>query len=388
MERSPQNGPENMGPRLQSSGPIAVAKLGNDLSFRDRVSEQIDFRSDFVTRPTPAMIAAMVEAAGQAPAFGLTDDPMVRQLEEDAAAKLGKDAALFCPTCTMCNQIAIYLQCERGETVLAESNSHIFLGESGSLAALAGAMALPVPGVRGAMDEGELRSLLRKREIQRSRSALVVLENTHANLGGLVIPLDHCQAISDLAHEWGVPVHLDGSRVFNASTRLGCSPASVADCADSVSISLNKGLGAPMGAILAGTRTFIDQAAHVRQLFGGGWRPAGILAAAGVVALATMIERLEDDHRSAKSLGEKLHRLAGIEVRLADVETNILMADVAGSQCPAREFTDRLGKLDILALPASSGPASVIRFVTHHGVSAADVDTAAAAVAEVLTSFS
>ena len=119
MERSPQNGPENMGPRLQSSGPIAVVKLGNDLSFRNRVSEQIDFRSDFVTRPTPAMIAAMVEAAGQAPAFGLTDDPMVRQLEEDAAAKLGKDAALFCPTCTMCNQIAIYLQCERGETVLA-----------------------------------------------------------------------------------------------------------------------------------------------------------------------------------------------------------------------------------------------------------------------------
>jgi threonine aldolase len=333
----------------------------------------IDYRSDFLAPPTEAMIAAMTAAAHERPGFGLTGDPTVSALEAKAAALLGKEAALFCPTCTMCNQIAIWLHCGPGESVLAHEKAHIFLGESGSLAALARAMAVPIPGRRGAMDLKALEARLHRREIQRSRAALVVLENTHANLGGVVVPADYGTAVRALADAWGFAIHLDGARLPNAAAYLGLSMAELAAPADSLSLSLNKGLAAPVGAVLAGRAEFIAEANHVRQLLGGGWRPANIPAAAAIVALDTMLDRIGEDHATARRLGEGLAACPGIAVDPDRLDTNIVFADMSAGPLSADDLIAALDAEAILALPAS-GARETVRFVTHHGVTRDDVE--------------
>lgn len=315
----------------------------------------------------------MNAAAEAAPSFGLNEDPIVIELQEEGAVVLGKEAALFCPTATMCNQIAIHIACSPGDGVIAESQSHVFLGESGSLAALSGALAVPVAGERGEMDLALLHGVIQERAVQRSRSALVVIENTHANLGGLVLPLEYCREVYAIATSRAVPVHLDGARLFNAAAALGVPASVLAAPCNSVTISLNKGLGAPMGALLAGSRSFIAEAIHVRQLFGGGWRPAGILAAAALIALRTMAGRLTDDHRHARDLANGLASMPGIAVDPARVETNIVFATLQNSGDAAR-FVDRLHAAGILVLPASARMPGTVRFVTH-----ADIDDEATA---------
>jgi threonine aldolase len=340
----------------------------------------IDFRSDFIARPTSAMIEAMAKAARDQPGFGLRDDPMVARLEAMAAERLGTEDALFCPTCTQANQIAIHLQCRPGESVLAEGRSHIFASEAGGPAALSGALAVAVPGRNGVVDPAELRQAIRIGDASRSRTALIVVENTHVFSGGRVVPLEVMRAVHDIARKHRIPLHIDGARLFNAAVALGCPAATLTACADSVAVSLNKGLAAPMGAILAGKRDFIAAAVRVRQMFGGGWRPANILAAAGIVALDTMIDRLADDHRNARRLAEGLSNCRGVSVDSREVETNIVLAHIDEAIMKTADLLAALAAKGILVVPISVGAANVLRFVVHHDISAANIDNSVAAV--------
>lgn len=344
----------------------------------------IDFRSDFIARPTPEMIRAMVDAAQHQPDFGLREDSYVAALEADAAKLLGKEDALFCPTCTQANQIAIRLHCRPGESVVAESLSHIFTSESGALASLTGALAVGVPGSHGVMDSDAFARSIRAGDPARSRTALVVVENTHVYSGGRIVPIDAMRTIQDMARSHGIAVHLDGARLFNAAIALGRPVRELAHCADSVAVSLNKGLAAPMGAILAGSRDFIREATRVRHMFGGGWRPAHLLAAAASVALGTMIDRLSDDHANAKRLAEALTSRHGLSVDADQVQSNIVLLHVDPKVIAVDELIQKLRAQDILVMPIAVGSASTLRFVTHHDISATDIERTVSAIKAIV----
>lgn len=345
----------------------------------------IDFRSDFIARPTPEMVRAMVEAAQHQPNFGLRDDPYVAALEAEAAELLGTEDALFCPTCTQANQIAIHLNCRPGESVVAESLSHIFTSESGALASLTGALAVGVPGRDGVMDPDAFIRSIRAGDPARSRTALVVLENTHVYSGGRVVSLEKMRTIQDTARRHGIPVHIDGARLFNAAVALATPVRELVQCADSVAVSLNKGLAAPMGAVLAGRRDFVREATRVRHMFGGGWRPAHMLAAAASVALRTMIERLAVDHANAKRLAEGMSGLRGLAVDAEQVQSNIVLLHVEPAVIATDVLVKRLRAHDILVMPIAVGSADVLRFVTHHDISAADIDRTVSMVKSIVT---
>ncbi|MDP7242199.1 MAG: GntG family PLP-dependent aldolase [Rhodospirillales bacterium] len=344
----------------------------------------IDFRSDVMSLPTEAMIEAMVAAARSSPGMGLKADPIVCRLEELAADELGKEDALFCPTCTLCNQIAVNIYCRPGEAFVAEAMSHASIAETGAVAALSGAMAVPVTGTRGILEPTDVEHAVRGGDEQRSRTALIVTENTHVYSGGRVMPVTTMQGIRDVARRNGLPVHLDGARLFNAAAFLSVSGQEIASYADSVSLSLNKGLAAPLGAILAGDRDFIREAVRLRQMFGGGWRPASIPAAAGIVALETMIDRMADDQRTAKRLVEGLASCVGVDVDADGVETNIVLAHVDCTRILARDLIGKLEEADILVSELAFGSRNTLRWVTHHGVGNAEVDRAVDAVADIM----
>ena len=346
----------------------------------------VDLRTDAISRPTEAMIEAMVAAARSPSGFGLTADPTVCRLEELAADKLGKESALFCPTCTLCNQIAVHIFCRPGESFVAEAMSHVIVAESGAVAAMSGAMPVPVPGRCGVPDIADLERAVRKGDEQRSRTALIVTENTHVYSGGAVMPLAAMRRIHDFAQERALPVHLDGARLFNAAAFLGVTGREVAHHADSVALSLNKGLAAPLGAILAGDRDFIREAVRVRSMFGGGWRPASIPAAAAIVALETMIDRMADDHRTAKRLAEGLAACPGVEVE--GVETNIVLAHFDRSIVSTDDLIRGLEETDILVLEISVGSRNTLRLVTHHEIGADEADRTVDAVAAIMKSRS
>lgn len=346
----------------------------------------VDLRTDEISRPTEAMIEAIVVAARSPSGFGVTAYSTVCRLEELAADKLGKECALFCPTCTLCNQIAVHLFCRPGESFVAEAMSHVIVAESGAVAALSGAMPVPVPGRRGVPDMADLEGAVRTGNEQHSRTALIVMENTHVYSGGAVVPLAAMRRIRDFAQEKALPVHLDGARLFNAAAFLGVTGQEVARHADSVSLSLNKGLAAPQGAILAGDRDFIREAVRVRQMFGGGWQPAGILAAAGIVALETMIDRLADDHRTARRLAEGLAACPGVEVEMDTVETNIVLAHFDRSVVSVEDVIRGLEVKDILVLEIAVGSRNTLRLVTHHEIGAEEVDRTVDAVAAIMKS--
>ena len=315
-------------------------------------------------------------------------DPTVCRLEELAADKLGKESALFCPTCTLCNQIAVHISCRPGESFVAEALSHVIVAESGAVAAISGAMPVPVPGRRGVPDIADLESAVRKGDEQRSRTALIVVENTHVYSGGAVMPLAVMEGIHDFAQEKGLPVHLDGARLFNAAAFLGVTGQDVPRHADSVALSLNKGLAAPLGAILAGDRDFIREAVRVRSMLGGGWRPASIPAAAGIVALETMIDRIADDHRTAKRLAKGLAACPGVEIETDGVETNIVLAHFDRSVVSTGDLIRGLEEKDILALEIAVGSRNTLRLVTHHEIGTEEVDHTVDAVAAIMSSRS
>jgi threonine aldolase len=336
----------------------------------------IDLRSDTVTRPTEAMLESMREAT-----FGddsRDGDETVRKLEALAAERTGKEAGAFMPSGTMANLVAMLTHGSRGGEVLLEDGSHTLNAELGGIAGVAGLFYRGIPGKRGAMDVDVLREAIRPMTRHHMGTALVWMENTHNRAGGAVLPLAHMRAVYGLAREKDVPVHLDGARIFNAAQALGTTVAAVAQHSESVCFCVSKGLSAPVGSILCGSAAFIERARGFRRMVGGNMRQAGPLAAAGIVALETMANRLVDDHHTARRLAEGFHRIDASLCDPCDVETNLVRVDVKKSGKRAAQWSADLKQKGVLVAPADI---YVLRFVTHRHISAPDVDAAANAFA-------
>jgi threonine aldolase len=336
-----------------------------------------DLRSDFLSPSTNQMVVAMANAARAPEGFGLRDDPHQLALEAYAAQLLGKEDALFVPTCTMANLLAAMVQTSPGAVVLADAESHCVLSEAGGLAAIAGLMVRGLPARDGRPDPERIAAeLAAGSDVQRPPIGLVVLETTHNRAGGVPLPLDYLAGIGRLCAINGVPLHLDGARLFNAAIAQRVPASTIAAPATTVAISLNKGLCAPAGAILAGPADIIEMALVLRQRLGGGIRPAGALAAAGLIALETMVSRLGDDHGNAHALAYRL-AAAGVPVDPDRVETNIIVIDAGFSPDAIDEWLYTMADMGVLAIPFGHGR---IRLVTHRGIASADL----AEIAEIV----
>lgn len=342
--------------------------------------KMIDLRSDTVTTPTPEMRRAMAEAEVGDDVYG--EDPTVNRLEALAAARLGKEAAVFVPTGTMGNQASALAHTRRGDEVIVEAQAHIYYYEVGGLAALSSVQVRTVPGRRGAMDPDQVAAAIRDDNIHNPRTALVCLENTHNRAGGAIVPQATVQAIADLAHRRGIAVHMDGARIFNAAVATGRSAAELAAPADTVMFCLSKGLSAPVGSMVCGSAELIGRVRKARKILGGGMRQAGVLAAAGIVALEQMVERLAEDHANARLLADGLARVPGLAATTAEVETNMVMVDVTdGRWATAAQVTGALRQAGVLA--NAMGPRR-IRLVTHKDVTRADMGEALDRMAAVV----
>lgn len=347
------------------------------------MNDEIDLRSDTLTRPTPAMLDAMTRAS-----FGddsRDGDATVLRLEALAAGHCGKEAACFLPSGTMANLVAILAHTGRGGEVLIEATSHTLTSELGGIGTLASLFYRPLPGHRGALDFDALRAAIRPPALTRHRvgTALVQVETTHNQAGGAVLPLAHLAAVRDLAERHNVPVHIDGARLFNAAVALGVSAAAIAQYGDSVNFCVSKGLSAPVGSLLCGSAAFIERARAFRRMLGGNLRQAGPIAAAGIVALEQMVDRLADDHASAKRLAQGL---AAIDASLVDpsgIETNIVRADLSKSRYSADEWERGLAARGVRA--GAYGVEKQLRFVTHRHTGMAEIERAVAAAREFVS---
>ena len=338
----------------------------------------IDLRTDTVTRPTEAMLAAMSEATqGDDSRDG---DETVMKLEALAAERTGKEAGAFMPSGTMTNLVAVLTHTQRGGEVLLEEGAHILNSELGGIAALSGAFHRAIPGKRGAMDIDQLREKIRPMTRNNMGTVLVCMETTHNRAGGAVLALAHMQAVYDVARNHGVPVHTDGARLFNAAVALGVEAKTIAQYTDSVCFCVSKGLSAPVGSVLCGSKTFIERARAFRRLVGGNMRQAGGLAAAGIMALNTMVNRLQDDHATAKRLATGLQKIDARLCDAADVETNLVRVDVSFTSRSAEQWSQALAKHNIAVSPAD--PRS-LRFVTHRHIGDTEVDAAIAAMSSL-----
>jgi threonine aldolase len=332
----------------------------------------IDLRSDTVTHPTEEMREAMHRAElGDDSREG---DPTVRRLEKAAAAITGKDDALFVASGTMSNLVALLAHTGRGGEVLLDAESHIMRSEMGGIASLAGLFYRTIRSTRGAPDLAEIHERLgEKLSANKLATALVCVETTHNSAGGAVLPLDYLARLRALTHEKQVPVHIDGARLFNAAVALGVPAGEIARHGDSIGFCVSKGLSAPFGSVLCGSAAFIERARAYRRMVGGGMRQAGIMAAAGIVALEKMVDRLADDHRRAKRLAEGIH---AIDPRLADprlVETNIVMIEVGHTGADAKTWMSALADA---GLKSGAWSRTSLRLVTHRHIGDAEVDQA------------
>jgi threonine aldolase len=334
----------------------------------------IDLRSDTVTRPTPAMRAAMANAEVGDDVYG--EDPTMNLLEQTAATLFGREAAIFVPTGTMGNQMAIRLHTQHGQEVICEARSHIFDWEMAMTAAFAGCQVRTVAADRGILTWAQIATAIGPKIYYRAQTALVCIENTHNMAGGTVTPLSTMQAIWAGAREAGLPVHLDGARVFNAAAALNLPVAEMTQGFDTVNFCLSKGLGAPVGSMLVGSAKHIEQARIHRKALGGGMRQAGILAAAGLIALTEMPARLHQDHANARLLAEAVALEPTASIDLDGVQTNIVIFTLTQNG-DAAGFCASLKQNGVLA--SAIGPHSV-RFVTHYDVSRSDCEAAAAIV--------
>jgi threonine aldolase len=342
-----------------------------------------DFRSDTVTRPSAEMRAAM--AAAEVGDDVLDGDPTVRRLEQRAAELLGKEGALFVPSGTMANQVALGSWTRPGDEIVVERSAHVVCWEAGAPGALHGVQSLTLHAPDGRLDPDEVRSVVRMRSTHCPRTALVCVEQSFMGsgeaAGGCVVPLAHLRAVKRCAEELGLPVHMDGARLFNAAVAAREAPRDHAACADSVSICLSKGLGAPVGSLIAGDKAFLERARLVRKRLGGWMRQAGILAAAGLYALEHNVERLAADHALARDVARALAGHAGLSAEPSAVETNIVMARVARAGWSPERLARALGERGVLVLPMN---ATTLRFVTHLDVGPQDVRRLDEALAAIL----
>ncbi len=351
------------------------------------INQRIDLRSDTVTRPDAEMRRAMAEAEVGDDVYG--EDPTVARLEEEAAAAAGMEAAVFVPSGTMGNQIALHLHASQGDEVICDARSHVFLYEMGGMAALSGLMPHLIASPGGLLDPEAVDAAVVRDASYHARSGLLVVENTHNMGGGTVYDRSVLDRLLAVAHRHGLPVHCDGARIFNAAAALGTTAAALAAGFDSLMFCLSKGLGAPVGSLLCGAADFIAEARRIRKMLGGGMRQAGVIAAAGLVALRKGPARLAEDHENASRLAHALAELPGIDLDPASVRTNIVITRLhsglfggsAGSKDLTGALLERLAAEGVLGSPVSRDQA---RFVTHRDVDRAQVDAAIERIRKVL----
>ncbi|TWT40287.1 L-allo-threonine aldolase [Phycisphaerae bacterium RAS1] len=338
----------------------------------------VDLRSDTVTKPTPAMRAAI--AAAEVGDDVLGDDPTVIALQERAAALLGKEAALYVPSGSMANQIAIRCFTEPGDEIICDVTTHSYNYETGGPAALSGCSMRFIEGPRGIFSPRDVVGCLRPNSMHFARSRLVIIENTNNRGGGSVWPAAAVAAVAETAHEHGLSVHLDGARLMNACAASGLKPTDYTQHVDSVSMCFSKGLGAPVGSIVAGTRAFFQRAQRFRKMFGGAMRQAGLLAAAAIYALDHNVTRLAEDHANARFFAEAIAGLPGIRLDPREVETNIVIFGVSAELGAAQEFVDRLRERGVWMFATG---ADKVRAVTHLDVTRGQIERALGVFREV-----
>ena len=341
----------------------------------------VDLRSDTITKPTPAMRRAMAEAEVGDDVFG--DDPTVKRLEEMAADRLGKEAALFVASGTMGNLVSLLAQCGRGDEVIVGDQAHTYVYEQGGMAALGGIHPRVLRNQPdGTLDPDEIVAAIRDPDNPHfPKSRLITVENTHNRCGGAPLGVEYMRSLGKLAREHGLLLHLDGARIFNAAIALGVDVKALVADADSLTFCLSKGLAAPVGSVVCGSKPFIAEARRARKVVGGAMRQVGVIAAAGIVALEQMVDRLAEDHANARALAAGLADLPGISVEDVPVRTNIVYFNVTRADMDAAQLTARLKEQGVWMLPL--GPRR-IRAVTNYHVTAADIEVALVACRAIL----
>lgn len=342
----------------------------------------IDLRSDTVTQPTPAMRRAMAQAEVGDDVYG--EDPTINRLQEKGAAMLGKEAGLFVPSGTMGNLVAILAHCGRGDEVILGTKAHTFLFEAGGISALGGIHSCQVPNQPdGTLALDDIRQAIRPDDIHDPVTRLIALENTHNRCGGVALTAEYTRAVGELAQQHNLLLHLDGARIFNAAVSLGLPAAQLAAPADSVTFCLSKGLCAPVGSVLCGSKPFIHQALRIRKQLGGGMRQAGVLAAAGIVALETMIDRLAEDHRRAKNLAQGLASIPGLVLDPGSPHTNMIFVNLTdGSPYTPNGLVESLAQQGIRIGQVGDRR---FRLVTHYWIDDSAVEKVVASFSKILT---
>ena len=341
----------------------------------------IDLRSDTVTKPSPEMRRAMAEAEVGDDVF--MEDPTVNRLQERAAQLFGREAALFVPSGSMGNLTCIIAHTRPGQEVICEGKGHIYNYEMAAMSAVAGTLPRVVSAEDGIMTWEQIARAIRPKVYSRSQTALVSLENTHNMAGGTVYPTQLMHEICDRAHDAGIAVHLDGARIFNAATYLGEGVAEMTKKSDSIQFCLSKGLGAPVGSVIVGSKAFIERCRSIRKMLGGGMRQAGVIAAAGLIALEKGPKRLRIDHENAGLLAERLAEIPGIRINPAKVQTNIVIYDIQQTGLSSADFLAELARRKVLGVPVD---AEKIRMVTHLDVDRKNVEEAVETIREMLKS--
>ncbi len=329
--------------------------------------KNLDFRSDTVTLPTPEMLQAAVNAPLGDDVYG--EDPSVNELERLGAEMLGKEAGLFVTSGTMGNAVAVLAHTNRGDEIILEERSHIYLNEVGGLAVMGSLMARTLKGDMGWLRPEDIRAAVRNDNIHLPPTSLLCIENTHNTAGGIPITVDQMKADWDVAKEHDLGVHLDGARVFNAAIALGVDVKEITLYADTVQICLSKGLAAPIGSIVAGPAGLMKKARKYRKMLGGGMRQAGIIAAPGIIALTKMVDRLADDHENARILAEGLRKINGIGIKFP-VLSNMVYIDLSGLGWTGREWGEACRKLGW----TSRGSSATVRLCTHYGIEREDIE--------------
>ena len=340
----------------------------------------VDLRSDTMTKPTPAMSQAMANAEVGDDVFG--EDPTVNRLESMAAEIMGKEAALLVASGTMGNLVSLLAHCNRGDEIILGSLSHTFFFEQGGSAAVGGIHPRTIPNQSdGTLPLPEIEAAIRADNVHFPQTRLIVLENTHNLCSGYPLDTDYMKAVGQIARRHGLKIHVDGARFFHAAVALDVPAAKLAAEADSVSFCLSKGLAAPVGSVVCGSREFILKARRARKLVGGGMRQAGVLAAAGIVALTEMVDRLADDHVNARKLAEGLVEMPGLSLDISQIKSNIVFFEITRDDITSEQLVNKLDEHGVRMLPVGVGR---IRAVTHYHITSEDIDFTLGVISKVL----